>query len=117
LDSRFFRIDDDKTGFFVYNLPQTWWSRKYEYKWVEKFARPGDIVLDAASGVFHPLKFFLADRCKKVYACDIDEDIKYCFSSQIPEEIATKHGFAIDELQKLINTHKNKINNLSSGIL
>ncbi len=52
-----------------------WWSRKYEYPWCANFAQKDDICLDSACGVIHPFKYFLADTCKEVHACDIDEGL------------------------------------------
>jgi len=60
---------------FVFDIPQPWWSRPYEYAWASSFARPEDIALDAASGIEHPFKFFLLDQCRESYACDIDPRI------------------------------------------
>ncbi len=72
LVSRFFRVDDPQTHDFVYPIPDTFWSRFYEYEWTKAFTDPNDTCLDAASGVVHPLQFYLADHCKSVYACDLD---------------------------------------------
>lgn len=74
--SRFFNYLDVKNKNFVFNLAPTWWSRFYEYAWCENFVNDKDIVLDAACGICHPLKFYLSDNCKEVYACDIDDRIK-----------------------------------------
>jgi SAM-dependent methyltransferase len=74
-DSRFFVQSDERTDKTLFNLPHDWWSRFYEYQWTSKFVNQGDIVLDAACGVCHPFKFYLADRCREVYACDLDQRI------------------------------------------
>lgn len=74
--SRFFVEGDkgsDKIG--KHPISSEWWSRKYEYPWCANFASKDDICLDSASGVVHPFKYFLADTCREVHACDIDEDI------------------------------------------
>lgn len=73
--SRFFCTADARADRFVYDLPRVWWSRAYEYAWAATFARPGDVVLDAACGVCHPLKFHLSDVCRCVLACDVDPRI------------------------------------------
>lgn len=73
--SRFILQSDPRTDTVVFKLRPTWWSRFYEYAWASSFVEPGDTVLDAACGISHPLKFFLADHCSAVYACDIDERI------------------------------------------
>jgi SAM-dependent methyltransferase len=75
LVSRFFLKNDILLQKFVYDLPANWWSRPYEYAWAAGFARKEDICLDAASGICHPLKFYLADACNEVYACDTDQRI------------------------------------------
>lgn len=72
---RYVTEKDDKALYFEYLLPVFWWSRFYEYGWAGKFCGKDDVVLDAACGIPHPLKFYLADKCKKVYACDMDEKI------------------------------------------
>jgi SAM-dependent methyltransferase len=71
--TRFIRQSDPQISKFIFELPPTWWSRPYEYAWASQFAAPGDIVLDAACGIEHPLKFYLIDQCSAVYACDLDD--------------------------------------------
>ncbi len=73
--SRFFTKEDLKSDKFVFNLPSSWWSRPYEYIWAANFVKKEDVVLDAASGICHPFKFYLARICDRVYACDTDERI------------------------------------------
>jgi SAM-dependent methyltransferase len=73
--SRFFTYEDTKNQDIFYRLPDHWWSRHYEYIWASHFVEKGDIVLDAACGLGHPFKYYLADKCKEVYACDMDERI------------------------------------------
>ena len=75
LTSRFFTVTDKKINNVVFDLPSHWWSRPYEYAWASQFVNPNDIVLDAACGISHPLKFFLLDKCRDVYACDNDPRI------------------------------------------
>ncbi len=72
-DTRFVRNSDNSTNNFVFNLPETWWSRTYEYEWTKSFINPSDVTLDAACGLEHPLKYYLLDNTKKTYACDIDK--------------------------------------------
>lgn len=72
LTSRFFRQTDFCDRQFVYTMPELWWSRKYEYQWAGQFADPNAVALDAACGIEHPLKFYLADHCRACYACDSD---------------------------------------------
>lgn len=73
LISRFIRKNDLKVN-EVWGIPlrNTWWSRPHEYAWAMQFAGPDFVVLDAACGISHPFKWYLADHCKKTWACDID---------------------------------------------
>ena len=72
----------------MYKLPVTWWSRPYEYEWCKNFINKNDIVLDAASGITHPLRFYLADNCREVFACDLNKDITTDISKlQLPKDI------------------------------
>jgi len=73
--SRFFVNTDARREKLVYDLPESWWSRPYEYEWCTNFISPHDTVLDAACGLSHPLKFYLAGICEEVHACDVDERI------------------------------------------
>jgi ubiquinone/menaquinone biosynthesis C-methylase UbiE len=59
----------------LFDLPETWWSRPYEYAWAAKFAAPGSVVVDVASGISHPFKWYLTTLAGEVYACDIDPRI------------------------------------------
>jgi SAM-dependent methyltransferase len=70
--SRFVVAGDPRTETFVYPIPAAFWSRPYEYQWAANFCRADDVVLDAASGVVHPLQYYLADHCRNVFACDLD---------------------------------------------
>lgn len=72
LTSRFFKSSDFNDRQFVFEMPQQWWSRKYEYHWASQFCEPDAVALDAACGIEHPLKFYLNDHCQKCYACDLD---------------------------------------------
>ena len=93
--SRFIAENDDYQKDFIFTLPDSWWSRQYEYAWASGFADPGDRALDAASGIEHPLKFYLLDRCRECYACDVDERIvsreaiKAALAEKIGEEAAS----------------------------
>ncbi|MCM3785467.1 class I SAM-dependent methyltransferase [Neobacillus mesonae] len=74
-EARYVRDDDEKMDTVLLPLHPAWWSRPYEYAWASRFARAEDTVLDAASGIPHPFKFWLVDRVRKVYACDLDPRI------------------------------------------
>ncbi|SEO94779.1 class I SAM-dependent methyltransferase [Paenibacillus sp. OV219] len=73
--SRFVREDDAASRHFVYSMPYEWWSRPYEYAWCSLFVEPTDTVLDAACGISHPFKFYLANNARRTYACDMDPRI------------------------------------------
>lgn len=73
--SRFVRVGDPSVSHFVLPLPPAWWSRGHEYPWAFQFAGPEDVVLDAACGISHPLKFALARHCRATFACDLDPRI------------------------------------------
>ncbi|NBD25799.1 class I SAM-dependent methyltransferase [Paenibacillus glycinis] len=74
--ARFFTASDERADTFVFPLPVPWWSRPYEYAWCAGFAHPDDVALDAACGISHPFKFYLADRCREAHACDWDARIE-----------------------------------------
>ena len=88
--SRFFREDDKRKDKVIFDLPEYWWSRPYEYAWASEFVNHSDIVLDAACGICHPLKFYLLDKCQEVHACDIDD--KILSDDQILQEIKKEYG-------------------------
>lgn len=73
--SRFVRQDDPRVEQVIFNLPSTWWSRPFEYAWAQNFVRDSDVVLDAACGISHPFKLWLADHAAKTHACDMDKRI------------------------------------------
>lgn len=75
MESRYVRRSDPKTDTLIFPLHPAWWSRPYEYEWARHFARPSDVVLDAACGISHPFKFWLAEHCYEVHACDWDDRI------------------------------------------
>lgn len=75
LTSRFFTTDDSRKDKIIFHLPLHWWSRFYEYAWAAEFCKETDVVLDAACGIVHPFKFYLAEHCKAVHAVDKDERI------------------------------------------
>lgn len=73
LDARFIVDSDHREDTFIVPLPLTWWSRPYEYAWCSQFAGEQEVVLDAACGISHPFKFYLASNSmREVHACDLD---------------------------------------------
>lgn len=105
LTSRFFQIGDRQTDNFIFRLYPTWWSRPFEYAWAGKFAEAGDVALDAACGICHPLKFYLLDNCHEVHACDIDQRI--LSSEEILKEIS--EVFGVETANNLPRRYLNEI--------
>ncbi len=89
-ESRFFNLNDEKNDVFFFKLNPSWWSRFYEYAWASKFINSDDISLDAASGISHPFKFYLLDRCKETHALDCDPRILK--EEKIKEDIINDFG-------------------------
>lgn len=115
--ARFFTVNDKKTNHFMFDLPDTWWSRKYEYEWVQNFVDKDDVVLDAASGVFHPLKYFLADNCKEVYSCDIDKDIEKTNLDDVSDFVLNSYSISREQLKVINkNSYFQKIHNKCCSI-
>ena len=75
INSRFFTESDPRAERVIFRIPDYWWSRPSEYAWAVNVAKPGTTVLDAASGICHPLKFKLFEMGCTVKACDLDERI------------------------------------------
>lgn len=108
--SRFFVTgdkQDDKIG--KHPISSEWWSRKYEYPWCANFVEKDDICLDSASGVVHPFKYFLADICKEVHACDIDEDI-----TRVSYNNLTVKKSDIVDLKEYEDNYFDKVYNIST---
>lgn len=59
-----------------FKIPETWWSRPFEYAFCIDFLNENDIVLDVGCGIEHPFKFYAGEKVKEVYAIDVDEKIK-----------------------------------------
>lgn len=94
----FFKDGDPFLHECIYPLDSfEWWSRIYEYKFVADKVNKTDILLDAACGLGHPFKVFMVDRCKKVFACDINtltidsiqQDRAMWFPNESPYDITT----------------------------
>ena len=75
LVSRFVRVDDNRVDEVVFPLPAPWWSRPYEYAWAQEFVEPGHVVLDAACGISHPFKLWVATKAAETHAIDLDRRI------------------------------------------
>src|SRR5687767_4996401 len=72
LNNAFFKKTDPKVSKIAdYELPETWWSRAWEYAWAIRQAGPAQVVADLGCGLhFRPFKDALAEICGKVYAVD-----------------------------------------------
>ena len=88
--SRFFRYGDPRSDRFFFDLPPEWWSRPYEYLWASQFVDANQVVLDAASGICHPFKFYLLDHSRAVEACDIDDRI--VMPTELLKDVAATFG-------------------------
>lgn len=99
LKSRFFTIEDERMEKVVYPLPSHWWSRFYEYAWASEFCKSDDVVLDAACGIPHPFKFYLAEYCKVVHA--IDSDSRIVDYEALTKEIASVFNDSYPLLEKM----------------
>ena len=75
LNSYFADIFNCKSTLGIYNIPWEWWSRRFEYPWASQFVRHADKVIDAACGVPHFFKYWLADNCDSVLAVDADPEL------------------------------------------
>ena len=73
--SRFILQEDERTDICLLKIPSHWCSRCYEYKWAMNFIDKYDTCLDAACGIPHPFKFYLASICDNVFAFDISSSI------------------------------------------
>ena len=111
-ESRFFTKADCSVSKLIFELPQVWWSRFYEYEWARQFCRTEDVVLDAACGLAHPLKFYLADHCREVHCCDADprildkgeilRDISETFGETVASQFPERYFSQIDFRQALV---------------
>lgn len=104
--SRFFVNSDARREKLIYDLPESWWSRPYEYEWCINFISPHDVVLDAACGIINPLKFYLSACCSEVYACD--SDARILSREAIQQEIADEIGE--EAAMRVQATPKNRLN-------
>lgn len=103
--SRYILQEDEKSDFCLFKIPPHWCSRCYEYSWAMNFIDKNDICLDAACGIPHPFKFYLASVCDNVYAFDISNNIlnsKYILT-------AVENFFGIDDCN-IACTYIDKIN-------
>jgi SAM-dependent methyltransferase len=103
--SRFFLDTDIKKDNFILNISEYWISRPYEYCWASMFVDETDVSLDAACGVVHPFKFYLAMNCVEAYA--VDNDPRIMSMKAIKKEI--EENFGSDELKKIKNEYYYKL--------
>jgi SAM-dependent methyltransferase len=98
LCSRFFRSDDPRLQSVLVPLPDTWWSRPYEYAWAATFVEAGQVVLDAGCGVEHPFKYYLASLGARVHAVDSDPRA----GSTVATEAAVEETFGAEAWDALL---------------
>lgn len=108
LANSFFTYEDKSIDNLIYTLePLFWWSRRYEYPFALQFIKKNHIVLDSCCGLEHPFKFGITDKCKEVYAFDL-EDISF---DNIKNAVAHRFGenaeFTKDMYDKLKFTQCN----------
>lgn len=54
-----------------YEIPEGWWSRRFEYRFAMEFAGPGQVVADMGCGWhYRPLHDHLSNVCDFVYGVD-----------------------------------------------
>lgn len=104
--SRFFLSEDESRRDFFFSLHPTWWSRFYEYPWAASFSQKSDIALDAASGICHPFKFFLAENSRETHA--VDSDPRILSEAAIRQEVAAVFGES--GLERLKSEHFKNVN-------
>lgn len=114
-ESRFIRNTDEQGNVLLYPIPNHWWSRLYEYIWAKNFVEENDVCLDAACGTFHHFKFYLATKCKEVYACDLDEEVtrKYSTLLSVRNVFGQAAYLSVNEIYDKIRFSLNDITNLS----
>jgi ubiquinone/menaquinone biosynthesis C-methylase UbiE len=75
--NRYFTYDDESIDEMIYPLDENFfWSRRFEYIWALNKVKETDVVLDSCTGVYHPFKYTLVNKCKEVYALDV-RDLSY----------------------------------------
>lgn len=109
LCARFIKKTDPKiTSLANMTLPQSWWSRTYEYAWAVNFLGPNLVVLDAACGICHPFKWVMTKTCQETWACDLDSRIqdKYMILDDTYRDFGPRGAFELLENPEYLNkTH------------
>jgi ubiquinone/menaquinone biosynthesis C-methylase UbiE len=74
-NNAFFQTSDPRVSVVGgMDLLPSWWSRPWEYAWASQFTGEDLVVADMGAGWSgRPFKELLAERCKEVYAVDLDE--------------------------------------------
>lgn len=77
-----FHSDDPHPAeFHGYQIPEGWWSRRYEYAWAAQWSGFGETVVDMGYGYMQrPFKNYLCDHAEIVYGIDM----KPSQESQLP---------------------------------
>jgi SAM-dependent methyltransferase len=114
LSSRFILSTDQSVDKIAgISLPDSWWSRPFEYAWAKQFTDPKYEVLDAGCGISHPFKWLLQKTCKKAWVCDSDtrlakkEDIIEATIKDLGEEAGSmlmQNPSPLDFINRIIGT-------------
>ena len=73
--NRFFKYNDKKVSKLgKFKIPDTWWSRPYEYAFAKGYLVEGERILDVGCGLEHPFKIFASNTCE-VVAIDKDDRV------------------------------------------
>jgi SAM-dependent methyltransferase len=91
MNNKFFTTTDPQIDNLIFPLePKFWWSRTREYPACINHIKEGKIILDAGCGIEHSFKFYIADKAKEIYACDIEDlsfdNIKLAIIKRFGEE-------------------------------
>jgi SAM-dependent methyltransferase len=102
--SRFVYESDPRITSMVWPLPKNWWSRGHEYGWAQHFVSKEHVVLDAACGVSHPFKFWLAKNAMECHACDLDPRI--VDDEALQRDVRLDFGIQEEEIAILGNLYR-----------
>ncbi len=111
MDNSFYKWNDVHTNKFLIDMPPDFfWSRIYEYPHIYGEIKKTNHyrILDAACGVYHPMKFKLAEGQYDVYACDIQgvdfqeaHDLMKTFGYELDRDLFSKIQCSIQDIVNL----------------
>lgn len=88
-----------------WDIPDTWWSRRYEYPWAINYAKADQVVADLGCGWhFRPFKDALSKICYYVFAVDKDAKVLE-LDKQYP--FATNLQMVVADMEKPMPIQKN----------